>query len=382
MLLTHARARRGLCSDAAPRAEHPHPHIRPSGWPGPSRIPLSDQMSLPRRLPPPVSHDATSRGAVQVAPRSFLCVSSPPPQDASSREGTALSLLSAVSLHSQAQGLAGGVRPRWGREGSPVAPGLRASSSSSMGLGGGDLREAVRVGLGPISKATLVRFLLPRLVQLKGEALPSGHRQGLQALGGSQREDSRPDAGLTEPWSAVPSSRGKLKAHSAGRGDPYGGQSVRMEGRKDRWVRKQTSQLSQQEPGPHQWWAALSLCPDLGASCPGTQGALSGGHSLWRALSLSPRWTPGASIPPTWAVRGRRAPSSRWPLWPLMAGLSPVIVTASRCPWSLGRRSTAGPRSMVPESFPRGHEGGRSHHPAVASSGAYDHGVQGPERTL
>lgn len=38
-----------------------------SGWPGPSRIPPLDQMSLPRRLPPPVSHDATSQGAVQVA---------------------------------------------------------------------------------------------------------------------------------------------------------------------------------------------------------------------------------------------------------------------------------------------------------------------------
>lgn len=76
-----------------------------------------------------------------------------------------------------------------------MAPGLRASSSS-MGLGGGDLREVVRVGLGPISTATLVRFLLPRLVQLKDEALPSRHRQdaggiqprlvGLQALGASQ----------------------------------------------------------------------------------------------------------------------------------------------------------------------------------------------------
>ena len=41
----------GFCLDAAP-PERPHPHLRLSGWPGPSRIPPLDQMSLPRRLPP------------------------------------------------------------------------------------------------------------------------------------------------------------------------------------------------------------------------------------------------------------------------------------------------------------------------------------------
>lgn len=55
---------------------------------------------------------------------------------------------------------------------------------------------------------------------------------------------------------------------------------MRMEGRKNRWVRKRTSQMSQREPGPYRRWAALSLCPGLGASCPSTQGTLSGGHSL------------------------------------------------------------------------------------------------------
>lgn len=51
MLLKHARARWGFCLDTAP-PERPHPHLRLSGWPGPSRIPPLDQMSLPRRLPP------------------------------------------------------------------------------------------------------------------------------------------------------------------------------------------------------------------------------------------------------------------------------------------------------------------------------------------
>ena len=54
----------------------------------------------------------------------------------------------------------------------------------------------------------------------------------------------------------------------------------RMEGRKNGWVKKQTSQLGQRQSGPHPRWAALSLCPGLGASCPSTQGTLSGGHTL------------------------------------------------------------------------------------------------------
>ena len=77
MLLKRARARWGLCLDAAP-PERPHPHLRLSGWPGPSRIPPLDQMSLPRRLPPaPLSHTTPRpRGAVQVTAVSLRVPSS------------------------------------------------------------------------------------------------------------------------------------------------------------------------------------------------------------------------------------------------------------------------------------------------------------------
>lgn len=197
------------------------------------------------------------------------------------------------------------------------------------------------------------------------------------------REDRQPDAGLTEPWSAGPLVPGKAEGSQRWEGRPLWG-LVREDGGKEEQMGEETDFPA--EP------AGAKTAPAVGSplplSWPGRQLSKHSGHSLWGALSLegtlslSPPWTPGASIPPTWAVRGRRAPSSRWPLWPLMAGLSPVIVTASHCSWSLGRRSTAGPRSTAPESFLRGREGGRSHHPAVASSGAYDHGVQGPERTL
>ena len=58
--------------------ERPHPHLRLSGWPGPSRIPPLDQMSLLRRLPPaPLSHTTPRpRGAVQVTAVSLRVPSS------------------------------------------------------------------------------------------------------------------------------------------------------------------------------------------------------------------------------------------------------------------------------------------------------------------
>ena len=39
-------------------------------------------------------------------------------------------------------------------------------------------------------------------------------------------------------------------------------------------------QLGQRQSGPHPRWAALSLCPGLGASCPSARGTLSAGQTL------------------------------------------------------------------------------------------------------
>lgn len=112
----------------------------------------------------------------------------------------------------------------WG----PWDLGGRKAVQSPLGLeppppprvqGGGDLREAVRVGLGPISTGTLVRFLLPRLVQMRPcppgtgrRQVESGHAWRIcRPSEAPSREDRRPDAGLTEPWAASPLVPGKAE---------------------------------------------------------------------------------------------------------------------------------------------------------------------------
>ena len=94
MLLKHAHAHRGLCLDVLPRMPSPTSLVCPGG-----RVLLEFHPWIKCHFPEgchPPSHTTPRPKAQSKSPVS-LRVSSPPQQDTSSREGTALSLLSAVS---------------------------------------------------------------------------------------------------------------------------------------------------------------------------------------------------------------------------------------------------------------------------------------------
>lgn len=77
-----------------------------------------------------------------------------------------------------------------------------------------------------------------------------------------------------------------------------------MEGRKNGWVRKQTSSWAS---GSQDRTRGGRPSPSVLPWAPAAQAL--GALSLEGTLSLAPPWALGALIPPTWAVRGRRAPS-------------------------------------------------------------------------